>query len=222
MSIEQNVRDLQQRIARACEKTGRSPDRVKLVAVSKTVDASAVEAAFHAGIKDFGESRVQESKPKIEHLQNLKPHITWHLIGHLQSNKARTAADIFDIIHSVDSLKLAKVLNDCSQRRLPVLIQVNISAEETKGGFALSQVNEAVREIGALPNLEIQGLMTIAPLVDNAEEVRPFFRQLRQIRDALGLRHLSMGMSDDFEVAIEEGATLVRLGRAIFGERSGA
>jgi hypothetical protein len=220
MTIEQNVRNLQQRIARACERAGRSPDEVTLVAVTKTVDVSAIEAAFNAGIRDFGESRVQEAKPKIEQLQRLKPGITWHMLGHLQTNKAKTAADIFDIIHSVDSLKLARTLNDCSQKKLPILIQVNVSAEATKSGFQLPEVKDAVKQIGQLPNLEIQGLMTIAPWVDNAEEVRPVLRQMRQLRDSLGLRHLSMGMSDDFEVAIEEGATLVRIGRAIFGERS--
>jgi hypothetical protein len=220
MTIEQNVRNLQQRIATACERAGRSPLEVTLIAVSKTVQASAIEAAFNAGIRDFGESRVQEAKPKIEQLQHLKPHITWHMVGHLQTNKAKTAADIFDIIHSVDSLNLAETLNNCSPKRLPILIQVNVSAEATKGGFMLSEVQETVKQIGELSNLEVQGLMTIAPWVENAEEVRPVFRQLRQLRDALGLKHLSMGMSDDFEVAIEEGATLVRIGRAIFGVRS--
>jgi hypothetical protein len=220
MTIEQNVRNLQQRIARACEKAGRSPDEVTLVAVTKTVDAAAIEAAFNAGVRDFGESRVQEAKPKIEQLQRLKPGITWYMLGHLQTNKAKTAADIFDIIHSVDSFKLARTLNDCSQKKLPILIQVNVSAEATKSGFQLPEVKDAVKQMGRLPKLEIQGLMTIAPWVDNAEEVRPIFRHMRQLRDSLGLRHLSMGMSDDFEVAIEEGATLVRIGRAIFGERS--
>lgn len=220
MTIEQNVRNLQQRIARACEKAGRSPDEVTLVAVTKTVDAAAIEAAFDAGVRDFGESRVQEAKPKIEQLHKLKPGIAWHMVGHLQTNKAKTAADIFDIIHSVDSFNLAETLNDCSQKNLPILIQVNVSAEATKSGFQLPEVKDAVKQIGKLPNLEVQGLMTIAPWVDNAEEVRPVLRQMRQLRDSLGLRHLSMGMSDDFEVAIEEGATLVRIGRAIFGERS--
>ncbi len=220
MTIEQNVRNLQQRIARACEKAGRSPDEVTLVAVTKTVDAAAIEAAFDAGVRDFGESRVQEAKPKIEQLHKLKPGIAWHMVGHLQTNKAKTAADIFDIIHSVDSFKLAGTLNDCSQKKLPILIQVNVSAEATKSGFQLPEVKDAVKQIGKLPNLEVQGLMTIAPWVSNAEEVRPVLRQMRQLRDSLGLRHLSMGMSDDFEVAIEEGATLVRIGRAIFGERS--
>ena len=222
MTIEQNVRDLQQRIASACAGAGRSPDEVTLVAVSKTVQADAIEAAFNAGIRHFGESRVQEAKTKIEQLQRLKPDINWHMVGHLQTNKAKTAAAIFDIIHSVDSLKLAEALNNCSPKRLPILIQVNVSAEATKGGFMLSEVQETVKQMRRLPNLDIQGLMTIAPWVDNAEEVRPVFRHLRQLRDALGLKHLSMGMSDDFEVAIEEGATLVRIGRAIFGERSGA
>ena len=222
MTIEQNVRNLQERIASACAGAGRSPDEVTLVAVSKTVQADAIEAAFNAGIRDFGESRVQEAKTKIEQLQGLKPDINWHMVGHLQTNKAKTAAAIFDIIHSVDSLNLAETLNNCSPKRLPILIQVNVSAEATKGGFMLSEVPETVKRMRGLPNLDIQGLMTIAPWVDNAEEVRPVFRQLRQLRDTLGLKHLSMGMSDDFEVAIEEGATLVRIGRAIFGERSGA
>lgn len=191
-----------------------------LVAVTKTVEVSAIEAAFSAGLRHFGESRVQEAKPKIEALRRLKPDIIWHMIGHLQTNKAKTATDIFDIIHSIDSFRLAETLNNCSPKRLPILIQVNISAEATKSGFQLPEANEAVRQIGKLANLDVQGLMTIAPWAENAEEIRPVFRQLRQLRDKLGLRHLSMGMSDDFEVAIEEGATLVRIGRAIFGERS--
>jgi len=220
MTIEQNLQKIQKRIKTACEKAGRSPDKVTLVAVSKTVDADVIEAAFNSGLRHFGESRVQEAASKIEQLRRFKPDIVWHMVGHLQTNKAKTAASIFDIIHSVDSLKLAETLHDSSRKKLRVLIQVNVADEATKGGFALSEVNEAVRQIGRLPNLEIEGLMTIAPLVSDTEEVRPVFRQLRQLRDALGLRHLSMGMTDDFEVAIEEGATLVRIGRAIFGERS--
>jgi pyridoxal phosphate enzyme (YggS family) len=220
MTIEQNLQKIQKRIKTACEKAGRLPDEVTLVAVSKTVDADAIEAAFNAGLRHFGESRVQEAVRKIEQLQKFKPDIVWHMVGHLQTNKAKTAANIFDIIHSVDSLKLAETLNNCSPRKLCILIQVNVANEATKSGFALSEVNEAVKQIGRLPNLKIEGLMTIAPLVRDAEEARPIFRQLRQLRDALGLRHLSMGMTDDFEVAIEEGATLVRIGRAIFGERS--
>ena len=219
MTIEQNVRDIERRIAGACERVGRSPDEVTLVAVTKTIEVPAIEAAFNAGLRDFGENRVQEAKPKIEQLESLRAQLTWHMVGHLQTNKAKTAVDIFDIIHSVDSLRLAEALSGRSQRRLPVLIEVNVAAEATKSGFPLPEVDEAIRQIGRLPNIEIEGLMTIAPWVSDAEEVRPVFRRLRQLGDALGLRHLSMGMTDDFEVAIEEGATLVRIGRAIFGER---
>lgn len=220
MTIEENLDRIQKRIKTACEKAGRSPDEVTLVAVSKTVESDVIEAAFNAGLRHFGESRVQEAASKIEQLRRFKPDIVWHMVGHLQTNKAKTAASIFDIIHSVDSLKLAEALNDSSRKKLGVLIQVNVADEATKSGFALTDINEAVKQISRLPNLEIEGLMTIAPLVSDTEEVRPVFRQLRQLRDALGLRHLSMGMTDDFEVAIEEGATLVRIGRAIFGERS--
>ena len=219
MTIQQNVRDLQRRIAGACERVGRSPDEVTLVAVTKAIEVPAIEAAFNAGIRNFGENRVQEAKPKIEQLEGLRADLTWHMVGHLQTNKAKTAVDFFDIIHSVDSLRLAEALSRRSQKRLPVLIEVNVAAEATKSGFTLPEVDEAVKRIGRLPNLEIEGLMTIAPWVSDAEEVRPVFRRLRQLGDALGLRHLSMGMTDDFEVAIEEGATLVRIGRAIFGER---
>lgn len=219
MDIEQNIRKLKLRIAMACERARRSPDEVTLVAVTKTIKIPAIEAAFDAGIRNFGENRVQEAKPKIEQLESLGSHLTWHLVGHLQTNKAKTAAEIFDIIHSVDSLRLAEILNDRSRKRLPVLIQVNVSAETSKSGFPLPEVDKAIKQITRLPNIQIEGLMTIAPWVSDAEEVRPVFRQLRQLRDTLGLSHLSMGMSDDFEVAIEEGATLVRIGRLIFGER---
>ncbi|MGB3128402.1 MAG: YggS family pyridoxal phosphate-dependent enzyme, partial [Dehalococcoidia bacterium] len=170
-------------------------------------------------IRNFGENRIQEAQPKIEQLASLRPSLIWHMVGHLQTNKAKTAMDIFDIIHSVDSLRLAETLSQHSQSKLPVLIEVNVSGEATKSGFLLPEVDEAVKRIGRLPNIEVEGLMTIAPWGSDAEEVRPIFRQLRQLREALGLRHLSMGMTDDFEVAIEEGATLVRIGRAIFGER---
>jgi hypothetical protein len=219
MTIEQNIRGIEQRVAGACERAGRAPDEVTVIAVTKTVDSTAIEAAFRAGIANFGENRVQEAQPKIMQLANLRSELTWHMVGHLQTNKAKTAVDIFDIIHSVDSLRLAEALSRRSQRALPVLIEVNVSGEEAKSGFPLTEVDEAVRYIARLPNIAVEGLMTIAPWVTDAEQVRPVFRRLRQERDALGLSHLSMGMTDDFEVAIEEGATLVRIGRAIFGER---
>jgi pyridoxal phosphate enzyme (YggS family) len=219
VSIEVNVRRLERQIGAACERAGRSPDEVTLVAVTKTVEPATIEAAFEAGIHNFGENRVQEARPKIEQLERLGNQITWHMVGHIQTNKAKTAAAIFDIIHSVDSLRLAESLSDCSRGKLPILVQVNVAGETTKGGFPLASVSDAVRQIGRLPNLEVQGLMTIAPWVSDPEEVRPVFRQLRQLRDVLGLKHLSMGMTGDFEVAIEEGATLVRIGQAVFGER---
>jgi pyridoxal phosphate enzyme (YggS family) len=219
MTIEQNVRYVERSIAGACERAGRSPDDVTLIAVTKTIGIPAIEAAFNAGIRNFGENRVQEAQPKIEQLASLRPSLVWHMVGHLQTNKAKTAMDIFDIIHSVDSLRLAETLSQHSQSKLPVLIEVNVSGEATKSGFLLPEADEAVKRIGRLPNIEVEGLMTIAPWGSDAEEVRPIFRRLRQLGDALGLRHLSMGMTDDFEVAIEEGATLVRIGRAIFGER---
>jgi len=219
MTIEQNVRRIEERIAGACERAARSRDEVTLVAVTKTIDVPSIEAAFNVGIADFGENRVQEALPKIERLECLKPRLTWHMVGHLQTNKAKTAVDIFDIIHSVDSLRLAEELSRRSRRTLSVLIEVNVAGEETKGGFPIDEVNKAIGHIATLPNIVIDGLMTIAPWVNDAEQVRPIFRRLRQMRDALGLKHLSMGMTDDFEVAIEEGATLVRIGRALFGER---
>jgi pyridoxal phosphate enzyme (YggS family) len=219
MSVERNIRDVGRRIAAACERAGRSPEEVTLVAVTKNVAVTPIKAAYNAGVRHFGENRVQEAAPKIERLGRLRHMITWHMVGHLQTNKAKTAADVFDIIQSVDSLRLAEALSSRSQRKLPVLIEVNVAGEASKGGFPLLQVADAVEAIGRLPNIEIEGLMTVAPWVDDPDEVRPVFRRLRQLRDALGLRHLSMGMTDDFEVAVEEGATMVRIGRAIFGER---
>ncbi len=219
MGIEQNVRLIEERISGACERAGRSPDEVALVAVTKTIEAPVIEAAFRTGIVNFGENKVQEALPKIEQLKNLKPRLTWHMVGHLQTNKAKTAVDIFDIIHSVDSLRLAEELSRRSRRDLSVLIEVNVAGEETKSGFSTDEVNEAIKQVARLPNIVIEGLMTIAPWGEDAEQVRPVFRRLRQMGGALGLKHLSMGMTDDFEVAIEEGATIVRIGRAIFGER---
>lgn len=187
--------------------------------MTKTVGVEAIKEAFAAGIRNFGENRVQEAKAKIERLADLSPSPIWHMVGHLQSNKARTAAEVFAIIHSVDSLRLAELLNRHSVGKVSILLQVNIFGETAKSGFSGKEVISAAEPIARLPHLEIKGLMTIAPLVANPEEVRPIFRQLRWLRDALGWEHLSMGMTDDFEVAIEEGATMIRLGRAVFGER---
>jgi len=219
VEIEINLRDVQERIARACQRSNRISDEVTLVAVTKGFDTSTIRAAFNCGLRDFGENRVQEAVTKIEQLTDLRQSITWHMIGHLQSNKAKIAVQNFNIIHSVDSVRLAAVLSQRASNPLPILIQVNIVGEEPKSGFAVEEVATAIQEIGKLPNLEIKGLMTMAPFVDDPEEVRPVFRKLRELRDSIGLEHLSMGMTDDFEVAVEEGATILRIGRAIFGHR---
>jgi hypothetical protein len=189
------------------------------VAVTKGFEAQAIRAAFDSGIRDFGENRVQEAEGKIAQLIDLRPAVTWHMVGHLQSNKAKIAVELFDIIHSVDSVRLAEILNRRVEKPLPVLLEVNVSGEATKGGFSVGETEAAVKEIRQLPNLKVLGLMTVAPFVADTEEVRPVFRKLRELRDSLGLKHLSMGMTDDFEVAVEEGATMLRIGRAIFGER---
>jgi hypothetical protein len=217
--IRQNLAGIRKRIAKAAEKAGRSSSEVTLVAVTKTVDASAIQEAFAAGLCHFGESRIQEAKDKIPALSCLDPRPTWHLVGHLQTNKAKTAAEMFDVIHSIDSLKVAEAISQHSSRDMSVLVQVNVAGESSKHGFVLQDTIAALEHIARLPHLRIKGLMTIAPYADDPEEVRPVFRRLRLMRDSLGLEHLSMGMSHDFEVAIEEGATMVRIGRAIFGER---
>ena len=217
--IEANIRQVKTRIAGACQRVNRSPDEVTLVAVTKTVDPSLIATAFELGVTHFGENRVQEAVTKIGQLSELKLHPTWHMVGHLQTNKARVAVEIFDIIQSVDSVRLAEVLSHRTEKTLPVLLEANVASEGSKSGFSVAEVTSALEAISRLPRLEIKGLMTMAPLVADAEQVRPVFQQLRSLQDSTGLEHLSMGMTDDFEVAIEEGATMVRIGRAIFGER---
>ena len=218
--IQPNLTLITDRIYNACRRSGRSIEEVTLVAVTKTVNAEAVRAAYNLGLRHFGENRVQEAAAKIEELSQKKLAVTWHMIGHLQTNKARQAVKLFDIIESVDSVRLATILNEHLQQKMPVLLQVNIVGEGTKSGFQPDEIHAAVEEISKLDKLEVTGLMTIAPLSGNPEEVRPVFRKLRELKDDLKLEQLSMGMTDDFEVAIEEGATIVRIGRAIFGERS--
>jgi pyridoxal phosphate enzyme (YggS family) len=218
-TIQANLQDLQDRIARACQRSHRFPGDITVIAITKLVNAATLRTAFECGIKDFGENRVQEAEKKIKELSDIKQNITWHMVGHLQSNKTKLAAELFDIIHSVDSVKVAQILDQHTQKAPPVLIQVNVSGEMTKHGVSIDKVPGFVDEISRLPNLKIKGLMTIAPLVDNPEKVRPVFQELRRVRDHLGLEHLSMGMTDDFEIAIEEGATMLRIGRAIFNNR---
>jgi len=219
MDIARNLHDVERRIAQAAQRAGRSPAEITIVAVTKGLTAQAIEAALEAGIRHIGENRVQEAREKIARLSNLQPCPTWHMVGHLQTNKVKTAVEIFDIIHSIDSLRLAEALSGRARNTVSVLLQVNISGEEPKSGFSEAELPKAAEDVARLPMLEVKGLMTIAPLVSDPEEVRPIFRRLRELRDSLGMEHLSMGMSDDFEVAVGEGATMVRIGRAIFGER---
>jgi pyridoxal phosphate enzyme (YggS family) len=202
---------------------------VTLVAVTKTVPVEVIREAIALGHRAFGENRVQEAVPKIDELSFEAPDIRWHLVGHLQTNKAKLAAERFSMVESVDSVRLASRLDAHAAslgRRLPALLEVNIAGEQSKWGFCPQEVGTAATEISQLPHLNIRGLMTVAPMVSHAEDVRWVFRALRQLRDglrertpSLQLPELSMGMSHDFEVALEEGATIVRIGRALFGER---
>ena len=219
MSVAEQLTRVRERMAAACRRAGRSPDEVTLVGVSKGVPAQRVAEAYAAGLQDMGENRVQEAADKIEALaaQGVRPR--WHLVGHLQTNKAKTVTGLFAILHSVDSFRLAQALSRRAREPLPILLEVNVAQEASKFGFTPQEVASALRSIVDLPNLDVRGLMTIAPQTDQPESVRPVFQRLRELRDELGLRELSMGMTNDFEVAIEEGATMVRVGRAIFGER---
>jgi len=219
VDVKSNIRELGKCIARAAGRANRSPAEITIVGVTKAIEPWLIQQAFEAGMRHFGENRVQEAKGKIGQLPTLQPPPTWHMVGHLQTNKAKTAIELFDMIQSIDSVGLAEVLSRHAQHHIPILLQVNVSGEASKFGFPPAEVSSAVEQISRLPYLEIRGLMTIAPFTDNPDGVRPIFRRLRLLRDSLGLEHLSMGMTDDFEVAIEEGATMVRIGRAIFGER---
>jgi len=219
--------DVFERIDAAARRAGRDPGSVSLVAVSKTVPAEAVRDAVAAGIDVLGENRVQEATAKIP----VVPGATWHLVGPLQSNKARRAIELFDVIESVDSVELAIRLDRIARevqpgRRFPVLLQVNVDRDPAKAGFEPEELDDAVERIAALEALELAGLMTIGHLVEHPDEARPTFRALRGISERLRERGgglgpaLSMGMTDDFEVAVEEGATIVRIGRAVFGARA--
>ena len=217
LTIAQRLEAVTERVRRAAERAGRSPEEVTIVAVSKGFPPEVVREGVAAGLRHVGENRVQEAAAKLPRLADLP--ITWHMVGHLQTNKVKTALELFAIIHSVDSIHLAETISHHAQGPIPILLEVNVAGEEGKFGLATEEVSRAADAIARLPRLEVRGLMTVAPVVPDPGEVRPVFRRLRELRDALGLRELSMGMTDDFEVAVEEGATMVRIGRAIFGER---
>jgi len=228
--IAERVLAVRERIARAAERASRSPADVTLVAVCKTHPAEAVREAFAAGVRDFGENRVQEAEPKIQATSDLVG-ARWHLVGHLQSNKARRAAALFGLVQSIDSVELGERLaraGEESGRALRGLVEVDLAGEASKFGVPEGELMAALGALAGRSGLRLEGLMVLPPLSDDVEAVRPFFRRLRELRDrALGeglleSGELSMGMSQDFEVAIEEGATLVRGGTAIFGERGRA
>lgn len=219
LDISGNVARVRERLARAAERAGRRADDVLLIGVSKTVDSARIRAAVAAGITALGENRVQEARAKVAELGRLA---AWHLIGHLQSNKVKDALELFDLIHSLDRLELASELERRAAARgrpVEVLLQVNVAGEASKGGVAPDAVGQALDAIGKLAHVRVRGLMTIPPEVERPEESRPWFRRLRELGDQHGLADLSMGMSGDFEVAVEEGATMVRVGTAIFGPR---
>jgi len=226
--VKENLLRIQERIAAAAARAGRDAGEITLIAVSKTHPASAIREAYEAGIRHFGENRVQEWEGKLGGTEGLAA--TWHLIGHLQSNKAARAAKLFHSVDSVDDVALAQRLDRARSEggipgKLRVLIEVRVAEEETKSGMRIEEVTASSKRIAELPQLQLAGLMCIPPFLEDAEEVRPYFRRLRELRDELegklnmGLPVLSMGMSHDFEVAIEEGATEVRVGTALFGHR---
>lgn len=223
------VRD---RISRAAARAGRRPEDVRLVAVSKSQPPDAVRAAFAAGVRDFGENRIQEAEGKIAELAELRlAGLVWHLVGHLQSNKARRAAVLFDFVHSVDDPSLGPRLEKAAAQEhkvLKALMQVDLAGEQTKFGIEESRLFSALDQLRGSKSIHVVGLMVLPPLSEDVEQVRPYFRRLRELRDrALGQNlllgsELSMGMTSDFEVAVEEGATMVRVGTALFGPRPGA
>ena len=219
-SIGRNIGTLLSRIAEACRRGRRDVAEVKLIAVAKNFDAGIVRAAFDCGLRDFGENRIQEAAGKYSELTDERGHLTLHFIGHLQGNKAGDALQTVDIIHSIDTMRIAGLLSGKAGMPLPVFLQVNLAGEQTKYGFCRDELDRAVESISALPNIGILGLMTIAPYCSDAEQARPLFAALRGLNSGYGFKQLSMGMTDDFEVAIEEGATMIRIGRAIFGQRS--
>lgn len=221
--------NVQARVAAAATNCGRSPQEVTLIAISKTHPASLISRLIELGATDLGENRVQEAEGKISEVGRTSAR--WHLVGHLQANKARRALNLFDVVHSLDSIDLARRLDrlcvDVGRASLPLLIQVDLGHEETKSGIEEEELPQLVETVQQLERLELIGLMTLPPFFDDPEQARPYFRRLRQLRDelapagAFGERsgELSMGMTHDFSVAIEEGATMVRIGTAIFGER---
>jgi pyridoxal phosphate enzyme (YggS family) len=220
--LKEKLDQVESRIAAAAARAGRKRSDILLLAVTKKFPAAAIRDAYALGLRDFGENYLQEFEAKRLELTDC-PGARYHFIGHLQSNKTKKAAEIFDVIHTVDSAKIARRLDaDAAQAGLQVLIEVKLSTEPAKAGAAPGEVPALVEAIRGCPHLRLLGLMTMPPWSDDAEQSRPYFARLRELADQNGLQHLSMGMSHDLEVAIEEGATIVRVGTALFGPRSKA
>lgn len=217
MTVKERLEQVEERIARAAARSGRRRDEITLIAVTKTFPPAAIREAYEAGLRDFGENYVQEFEAKRPQVADLAG-ARFHLIGHLQSNKARRAAELFDSIQTVDTVKLARRLNECG-RKLEVMIEVRLSEEATKSGVEPERLEELVTALGGMEHLNLRGLMTMPPWFEDPERARPYFARLRELAARFSLPCLSMGMSDDFEVAIEEGATHIRLGTALFGPR---
>ena len=225
--VSENLEQVKANIEAACKRVGRDPKDVRLVAVSKTKPISLIEEAIKAGQDTFGENKVQEMCDKMEVLPD---NIKWHMIGHLQRNKVKYIAGKVELIHSVDSIRLAKQISDEAQKQsieIPVLLEVNVAREESKFGFFTEETEDACREISKMPRIRVKGLMTSAPFVENAEDNRKYFKKLYELAvdiqskniDNISMRELSMGMTGDYVVAVEEGATIVRVGTGIFGSR---
>jgi hypothetical protein len=225
----EKIKNIYRKISSAAIRSGRNPFDVKLIAVTKTVDTGRIKEAIGLGLRVFGENRVQEAKEKISNLSYNFPDckLEWHMIGHLQKNKAQAAVRLFNVIHSLDSAGLAEELNACAEKEgkiQRVLIEVKLSGEETKCGISKEDLMDLIKVVSGMKNLKLEGLMTLPPFFDEPENARPFFRELRELRDKAESRgyrlpELSMGMTNDFESAILEGATMVRIGTGIFGER---
>lgn len=218
-AVERRIAEARERIAAACARAGRTPEGVTIIAVTKGFGPEAVREAVAAGVRDIGENRVQEAEAKRSALADLPGDVRWHMIGHLQTNKVRTALTLFDTIHSVDSVHLAEAISKRAPAPVPAFLEVNVAGEATKTGFSLQELPDAYAAIAPMPGLQLRGMMTVAPISASPEDARPVFRALAAGARRFGLEELSMGMSDDYEVAVEEGATHVRLGRALFGER---
>lgn len=223
--IKENLEIIERRIQKACERSGRLREEVQLIAVSKTVEADVMNASIDVGVTDLGENRVQEIRRKYGDVKPAK----WHLIGHLQTNKVKYIMDKVDLIHSVDSLRLAEEISKRAVEPMPILLQVDMAEEASKFGVSSNGVKMLLDEVLQLENIRVEGLMFIAPFVDNPEDVRVYFKNMKKLFDdiktnlsheRLNMKHLSMGMTNDFEVAIEEGATLLRVGTGVYGKRN--